>query len=60
MVKPVGYGGDSNGYKIQRGVGIPNNDTGFRRREEAIITRLRIGHTALSGNLHKIKKMKTS
>ncbi|MGL5597690.1 MAG: ribonuclease H family protein, partial [Aeromonas sp.] len=45
-------------YNIQKKVGLQINETGsdFKRREEVIITRLRLGHSSLNGNLHKIRK----
>ena len=42
-------------YGIQSGVG-DGRKVGFKRREESIITRLRIGHTGLNYSLHKIGK----
>ncbi len=42
-------------YNIQRHVGA-GRMVGWKRREENIITRLRIGHTGLSHTLHKIDK----
>ena len=42
-------------YKIQRQVGVMRRK-GRNRREEAIITRLKIGHTGLNNTLHKIGK----
>ena len=42
-------------YNIQRHVG-DRRKVGFKRRDENIITRLRIGHTGLNYSLHKIVK----
>ena len=45
-------------YSIQRHVG-DRRKVGFKRRDESIITRLRIGHTGLNYSLHKIGKHPT-
>ena len=45
-------------YNIQRLVGDGRNE-GFKRRDESITTRLRIGHTGLNYSLHKIGKHPT-
>ena len=45
-------------YNIQRHVG-GGRKVGFKRRDENIITRFRIGHAVLNYSLHKIGKHPT-
>ena len=45
-------------YSIQRHV-CNGRKVGFKRRDESITTRLRIGHTGLNYSLHKIGKHPT-